>query len=88
MLSDTQKKDTRLPQFTLRAESPSIFREKSGREGDSAYRLHFLLSTNHPKKLDESVQFRTGQTGFPPGGHAQTLESLAFSAPTAYCLQS
>ena len=50
------------PRFcTLRAESPSIFLDKSGRLCE---RLQDSLIRRSSEKMDESVQFPVGQTGF------------------------
>ena len=50
---------------TLRAESPSIFLEKLGRGRRLCSRPAHSLIRRSSKKMDESVQFRTGHTGLP-----------------------
>ena len=52
------------PQATLRAESPSIFLDKSGRGRRLCERLQDSLIQRSSEKMDESVQFPVGQTGF------------------------
>ena len=49
---------------TLRAESPSIFLDKSGRGRRLCERLQDSLIRRSSEKMDESVQFPVGQTGF------------------------
>ena len=53
-----------LPKSTLRAESPSIFLDKSGRGRRLCERLQDSLIRRSSEKMDESVQFPVGQTGF------------------------
>ena len=50
--------------YTLRAESPSIFPDKSGRGRRLCERLQDSLIRRSSEKMDESVQFPVGQTGF------------------------
>ena len=50
--------------ITLRAESPSIFLDKSGRGRRLCERLQDSLIRRSSEKTDESVQFPVGQTGF------------------------
>ena len=54
----------RLRQRTLQAESPSIFLDKSGRGRRLCKRLQDSLIRRSSEKMDESVQFPVGQTGF------------------------
>ena len=49
---------------TLRAESPSIFLDKSGRGRRLCERLQDSLIRRSSEKMDESVQFPVGETGF------------------------
>ena len=49
---------------TLRAESPSIFLDKSGRGRRLCVRLQDSLIRRSSEKMDESVQFPVGQTSF------------------------
>ena len=49
---------------TLRAESPSIFLDKSGRGRRLCEWLQDSLIRCSSEKMDESVQFPVGQTGF------------------------
>ena len=49
---------------TLRAESPSIFLDKSGSGRRLCERLQDSLIRRSSEKMDESVQFPVGQTGF------------------------
>ena len=53
------------PTLALRAESPSIFQEKSGRGRRLCSQPAHSLIRRSSKKMDESVQFRTGHTGLP-----------------------
>ena len=50
--------------LTLQAESPSIFLDKSGRGRRLCERLQDSLIRRSSEKMDESVQFPVGQTGF------------------------
>ena len=50
--------------ITLRAESPSIFLDKSGRGRRLCERLQDSLIRRSSEKMDESVQFPVGETGF------------------------
>ena len=49
---------------TLQAESPAIFLDKSGRGRRLCERLQDSLIRRSSEKMDESVQFPVGQTGF------------------------
>ena len=49
---------------TLRAESPSIFLDKSGRGRRLCERLQDSLIRRSSEKMDESAQFPVGETGF------------------------
>ena len=49
---------------TLQAESPSIFLDKSGRGRRLCEQLRDSLICRSSEKIDESVQFPVGQTGF------------------------
>ena len=49
---------------TLRAESPSIFLDKSGRGRRLCERLQDSLIRRSSEKMDESVQFPVGETVF------------------------
>ena len=53
------------PNRTLRAESPSIFLEKSGRGRRLCSWPALSLIRRSSKNMDESVQFCTGRTGLP-----------------------
>ena len=50
--------------LTLRAESPSIFLDKSGRGRRLCERLQDSLIRRSSEKMDESIQFPVGKTGF------------------------
>ena len=60
----TKKKKNSMFTSTLRAESPSIFLDKSGRGRRLCERLQDSLIRRSSEKMDESVQFSVGETGF------------------------